>query len=156
MNRYAILIVGSLVLLPAHAGADPLYASRFIQRVQATNGGFAIAAVQQAVLAKYCGDSDGCKISLKVGDGFGLEAKSARLYLDETNPLRWLSDGSPSPGAHIDADGNVDAVLSLWLGFTNCGFADLDVGGTEDAAGFTVGVVAGAGATVTCTLVLED
>jgi hypothetical protein len=157
MKPTTLLLIGSLVLAPAPAGADMLNASRFIQRVQATNGGLGVATVQQATLVKYCGDSDGCKVSVKLADGFSIEAKTSRLYLDESNPLKWLSDGAPVAGMHIDADGNVDAAApGLWLAFSNCGFADMDAGGTENAAGFTLGVVAGAGLTATCTLVLED
>jgi hypothetical protein len=157
MKRTTLLLVATLVLAPAPAGADMLNASRFIQRVQATNGGLGIATMQQATLVKYCGDSDGCKISLKLADGFSIEAKTSRLFLDETNPLKWVSEGSPVAGMHIDADGNVDAAVpGLWLSFSNCGFADMDAGGTENAAGFTLGVVAGAGLTATCTLVVED
>jgi len=157
MKRTTLLLFGSLVLAPAGAGADMVNLSRFIQRVQATNGGLGGATVPQATLVKYCGDGDGCKISLKLADGFSIEAKTSRLFLDETNPLKWLSDGSPVAGMHVDADGNVDApVPSLWLSFSNCGFADMDAGGTENSAGFTLGVVAGAGLTATCTLVLED
>jgi hypothetical protein len=157
MKPTTFLLVGILALAPAQAGADILNASRFIQRVQATNGGLGVATVPQATLVKYCGDSDGCRISLKLADGFSIEAKTSRLFLDETNPLKWLSDGSPVAGMHIDADGSVDAIVpGLWLSFSNCGFADMDAGGTENAAGFTLGVVAGAGLTATCTLVLED
>jgi hypothetical protein len=157
MKRTTLLLIGSLVLAPAQAGADMLNASRYIQRVQATNGGLGIATVQQATLVKYCGDSDGCKVSVKLADGFSIEVKTTHLYLDETTPLKWLSEGSPIAGMHIDADDNVDAVApGLWLAFSNCGFADMDAGGTENAAGFTLGVVAGAGLTATCTLVLED
>ena len=156
MNRSTLLLIGSLVLLPTNANADMLRASRYIQRVQASNGGFAIAVLPRGVLANYCGDSDGCKLSLKLADGFGLEARSTRLYLDETDASKWLGESSPTAGLHLDADGNIDTVLNLWLGLSNCGFADLDAGGADGAAGFTLGVVAGAGITVTCTLVLED
>lgn len=156
MKRSTLLLAGSLVLLPASAGSETLNLSRLIYRVTANGYVLVSKSVPQAVLVPYCGDADGCKVSVKIEDGYGLEVKSTRLYLSEIDPLLWLSEGSPVAGAHRDADGNNDSALSLWSGFSSCGLGDYQIGAPDEVAGFTFGLLGTNGLLVTCALVVED
>lgn len=156
MNRARILIAASLLLLPAGSAAETLNASRLIYRVTASGQTLDVEPVPQAALIQYCGDVDGCKVSLKIADGYGFDARRTHLYLNEIDPLQWLSDPSPVAGMHLDSDGNNDQVFNLWFGFSNCGMGDYDPWAPDENAGFSLGVVSTVGLTTTCTLVIED
>jgi hypothetical protein len=156
MKRSPLVLAASLALLPASAGSETLNMSRLIYRLTANGYVLASKAVPQAALLPYCGDADGCMLTLKIEDGYGLEVRSTRLYLSEIDPLLWLSEASPVAGAHRDADGNADSALSLWSGFSNCGIGDYQVGAPDEVAGFTFGLVGTANLVVTCAMVVED
>ncbi len=157
MNRLALALAVVFSLPPALAEADTLNASRVIYRVAASGPTLDIEPVPQGVLIQYCGDADGCKLSLKLADGYSFDVQRSHLYLNESEPLQWLSEASPVAGMHQDSDGNGDQVFSsLWLGFSNCGLGDYDPWAPDETAGFTFGVVGAAGLVATCTLVIED
>ena len=156
MKRSTVLLAASLVLLPASARAEGLNVSRLIYRVTIDGWGLVSRSVPQAALIPYCGDADGCELSLKIENGYGIEVKHTHLHLSEIDPLLWLSEASPVAGAHRDADGNTEEVFSVWSGLASCGVGDYEIGGADESAGLTLGLVGTVGAVYTCVLVVED
>lgn len=160
MSRLPVVLAASLLFLPTGARSETVHASRVIYRVTVDAGSlYKAIAVPQQGLAEYCGDADGCKITLKLADGFSFEATSTHLYLGETDSLQWLSESSPVTGMHRDGDGTGEQAVSVILGFyANCGLGDWNLGGdgSDSGPGFVLGVVPAPGGTATCTLVIED
>jgi len=153
---FRALLAGSafLPVWPSSAGAEEVNLSRYTLTVAATSPAI-YAPVDSGVLDAFCGDDDGCAVTLKAEGPTVMIVQTERLFVTRDNSLRWTKQsyvGVP----RLDADGNSDIVVNPNAAGNACAFTDGEnpIDGGDSAKGFVV--VALSTGTMTCFLVLVD